>query len=475
MKIELRRTYNPPFFYANSIRLWKFPPAMNRAIHWKWALPGIGLALTAFYVLGYVIDRSQSGSLFGAFAVAFLAWFILVFKSGIVGLRGIIALALFFRLLFLFSTPSLSDDYYRFMWDGRLLKEGISPYANVPADVPESVADGIDPDGELINHMNSPDYYSVYSPLNQLLFFGAVEYTESPKISLIILRVLLIVADLLLITLLFKMVSHSGSIYGVSLYAFNPLVIVEIAGNIHFEGVVALTLLASVWWISRKPIRFSAIAFGLSAGLKLVPFIYLPALLRQLSWKEGFKYSLIVLVTFVATGWWMIEPGQIWHIVQSIRLYFQTFEFNASIYYLARALGVFCLGYNPIAVLGILMPLMGTAIILWISLRRKVSGYGSLTRKLTYAGTVYLLFATTVHPWYLIPILVLAVPARMIFPWVWSALILLSYGAYAISDYVENPWYLIIQYTILFAVIIVETLRPSWLTRFVSLPGDGMP
>src|SRR5262245_45130871 len=46
--------------------------------------------------------------------------------------------AALFRLSIIFSPPYLSDDIYRYIWDGRVQSAGINPYRYIPAD--ESLA-----------------------------------------------------------------------------------------------------------------------------------------------------------------------------------------------------------------------------------------------------------------------------------------------------------------------------------------------
>jgi hypothetical protein len=44
----------------------------------------------------------------------------------------LILISVLFRLLFFFSLPNLSQDFYRFIWDGRLILLGLNPFTNLP-------------------------------------------------------------------------------------------------------------------------------------------------------------------------------------------------------------------------------------------------------------------------------------------------------------------------------------------------------
>src|SRR5690606_9314166 len=113
----------------------------------------------------------------------------------------------------------------------------------------------------------------------------------------------------------------------------------------------------------------------------------------------------------------------------SLDLYFRTFEFNASIYYLFRAIGTWWYGYNPIHFIGPLCTILMLSICVWLYRIRKVSDIPRLMDSLILCGTVYLVFATTVHPWYLSIILPFAYLNRRWSLILWSYLIFASYHA----------------------------------------------
>src|SRR5688572_10224235 len=84
----------------------------------------------AYLLLGYTIPRQNFPALLGLFAWLFAAYFCFL-KSPLSVKKGI-WLAIFFRLILLFATPALSDDYFRFLWDGRLLVSGENPFLHLP-------------------------------------------------------------------------------------------------------------------------------------------------------------------------------------------------------------------------------------------------------------------------------------------------------------------------------------------------------
>jgi len=440
-----------------------------------WAILAGAITILGYVGVGFVFDRSQWTAIVLVFVAAFIGYVLFIRYVRIDRLLLLLLVSGLFRLIFLWSEPTLSDDFYRFVWDGRVIEAGYSPYAYMPNDTPPAWIESADPNNELLENLNSPDYYSVYPPLHQAVFYLAAKTSSDLKSALVMMRLVLILADMLLIVLLFRIASNLGRPDAALLYALNPLVIIEISGNLHFEGLVALPLVLAVWWLHKKPVIFSGALLGIAAAIKFTPFIFLPAMLREKSRMQAVKLATLCFLCFGFMGWWLLSAEEIIHLFKSVRLYFQSFEFNASVYYLFREAGQWFLGYNPVAITGIVVPALGAAIMLWISFVKRAGDEAALFRKMVFVGFVYLLFATTVHPWYLIPLLALAVPTGLVFPWLWSALILLSYSAYSTTDYSENMLLISIQYGLAIATAWMEIFHPQKIRKWISLPGGDRP
>ena len=81
-------------------------------------------------------------------------------------IRWLLGISLLLRIIPMFAIPALSDDFYRFIWDGRLLAAGINPFAGLPGEFlnePALVAKGIS--NELYGLLNSPTHYTIYPPV----------------------------------------------------------------------------------------------------------------------------------------------------------------------------------------------------------------------------------------------------------------------------------------------------------------------
>ena len=196
----------------------------------------------------------------------------------------------------------------------------------------------------------------------------------------------------------------------------------------------------------------SAIYFGLSVATKFIPLIFLPLLIRKIGFKKAFIYGLITVGTLAISFLPLINTAHVWAIWESISLYFQKFEFNGSIYYLARWYGFETEGHNIIAKSGKWMMYATFGSIMVYSLLAKPKT--DWPRQMVWVWFLYLLFGTTVHPWYVIPMLAMSVFSTKRYPLLWSGLIFLTYINYMGGDYIDRIDVVIIEYSIvLFAIL----------------------
>jgi len=190
--------------------------------------------------------------------------------------------------------------------------------------------------------------------------------------------------------------------------------------------------------------------------VKLVPLIFLPLLAFRDHWKKVVLYWSICGVAvagFFLTTW----STALWDgLSSSLTLYFQKFEFNASIYYLVREIGFAVNGYNIIQTAGPFLALVTFISILVLS--RYTYKTMKWAQAMIWALTIYLLMATTVHPWYITTLVALAVFTNYRFPIAWSVLVVLSYAGYSETGYQENMLLVLTEYLLL-AVIIFWDLR----------------
>lgn len=408
------------------------------------------ISTVAYLWLGYFTERSNFFQLIFLFGILFAIYFLLLkYKEQFTEIKWLIGAAIFLRLLFLFVTPNLSNDYFRFIWDGRILAHGNNPFLYLPSEINGTAfAGNSNLTSELFNGLNSKPYYTCYPPVHQLVF-GISSFFSPNNVSgsILVMRLFIILSEIGTIILLIKLLKQFGMKENLfAVYALNPLVIVELTGNLHFEVLVIFFLLLSFYFLNQQKTVLSASAFSLAAGIKLLPLIFLPLIIKKLGWKRGLLFSslvigLVALMFIPFSGKELIN-----NFLSSIDLYFQKFEFNASIYYLVRWLGYHATGYNIIATTGIVLSIITFAAVVTIAIFSDAGDKGSIFQAMLFSLTIYFLFATTVHPWYITTLVFLSVFSEYKYAILWSSLITLTYFTYQTSDYEENLWLVTLEY-----------------------------
>lgn len=438
-------------------------PATRQRIFWGVA----GATGVLYLLLVYATQRHQTFNLLtlytGLFALYFVAYQWVKTSQEI---RFFVGAAIIFRLLMFGTMPTLSDDIYRFLWDGYLNLAGINPFVQIPAEYIHQGQHipGITP--QLFEQLNSPQYFSVYPPLCQFIFWLAVKlFPHSHFGATTFIRGLIFLAELGSLTLISRLLTrYKKPQSNLLLYALNPLVILELTGNLHFEAFVIFFLLLALYLLKGRQRILSALAFSLAVITKLLPLMFLPLLLKRLRLPVTLSYyfavGLLVLASFVP----FLNRDFLIGLKDSLLLYFQTFEFNASVYYLVREVGYLFTGYNIIATSGKILAVVSlSSILTYVALEKPNAS--SLPKAFMWVLAIYLLFTTTVHPWYILPLLTFSLFTRMRFVVVWTYLIFLSYAGYTATGYTEHLWLVILEYIPVIALAIIEiwikTKRPK--------------
>jgi alpha-1,6-mannosyltransferase len=401
--------------------------------------------------IGLLIPRDNGWMLLFAYFTSFFGYFWIVKK--VPDFRELIVAGVALRVILFFDLPHLSDDLFRFIWDANLLKVGVSPYAYLPNELLSENISGITQ--SLFDQLNSPNYYSVYPPFNQLLFW-ITGVSDNWLFAANSLRSLMLVADigsLFLIRSLTRSKSNTETIQ--ALFFLNPLFIIEATGNLHFEGIVVFFLLLGIYFWKKNSLSMSSLGFGLAMATKLLPILFLPALLFKGWLKKGLTISILSFSLFCITLLPFLASQLTMGMSESVGLYFQNFEFNASVYFLVRAVGYWIKGYNTIQTIGPALSIVSFISILSIALLGAKKKW-PLEKIMLFSLSLFLLFATTVHPWYILPLIALGLLSGFYFPIVWSLFIFVTYFGYQKSGYELSPIWLVMEYTAVLATFWIE-------------------
>jgi hypothetical protein len=278
--------------------------------------------------------------------------------------------------------------------------------------------------------------------------------------SAIVLRLIIITADFGTLyfgkKLLVKLKLPAHNIFW---YILNPFIIVELTGNLHFEGVMIFFLVWSMYLLYFGMWQLAAVLFACSVSIKLIPLIFLPLLYQKLKWKRSIGFYTIVGIVTLLLFLPFYSAEFVNNYAETVGLWFHNFEFNASFYYLARAIGFWISGYNEIAIIGACTAVLVFAFVLGISFFRKNVSMIQLITAMLFALSFYYFTASTVHPWYIATLLMLSVFTKYKFPLIWSFVIVLSYLAYlqiGKAEKVENLWIIGLEYAIVYGALIYE-------------------
>lgn len=443
------------------------------------------LSVVLYFFFAHFLERAQF------YAISFL-WislfgaFYLLLKNKNISFVNLVGITILFRLIFLFSIPNLSQDFYRFIWDGRMILNGFNPYLSLPETFIQQNLQSIAEASSLYDGMGelNGSHYTNYPPLNQLCFFIAALFASKSIFgSVVVLRVIIILADLGILYFGKKLLERLNlSIKNIFWYLLNPFIIIEMTGNLHFEPVMLFFLVWALYKLHQQKWIWSAVLIACSVSVKLIPLLFLPLFFQ---WFVQFKnetetpslkskwslilkgitklstfYAIILIVT-IALFLPFYSPELIANYSNSVTLWFRNFEFNASFYYVFREIGYLFRGYNEIATIGKITPILTILFLLYLSFFRKNKNSLQLITAMLFGLCFYYFTATTIHPWYLATPLILSVFTKYRFPIVWSFVIILTYQAYANNPWKENLFFVFIEYLVVFSFLMYEICAQS--------------
>jgi alpha-1,6-mannosyltransferase len=262
---------------------------------WPQTLIG-GLLIYCTIVLGYTVRQSDFSRIILHYGLWFVGYVALYNLCSAKELRFWVIFSLLLRLILVFGLPTLSDDVYRFIWDGRLWLNGINPFDHKPSFYIENGLEIPGLDLALYQQLNSPDYFTIYPPMAQLIFVIACWIFPSSILgSSVVMKLFLLAAEVGSLLLIRRLLQHfKRSPKLILLYALNPLIVIEIVGNLHFEGVMVFFLLLAYWFWIKGSWWKGAVAMALSIVSKLLPLMFLPFVIRRLGWKKSIWTFLLM-------------------------------------------------------------------------------------------------------------------------------------------------------------------------------------
>ena len=423
--------------------------------------------MVLYALWAYDLERFEHFTLLTLYSVLFGCYY-LILRQVKIKEQHLTYLALALRLVFIAAIPNLSQDFYRFIWDGRLILSGLNPYLTTPDNLMISQPNLFPQMKTLFEGMGalSAEHYSNYPPLHQLPFIlAAIISKHSILGSVVILRLLLIGADIGILffgkKLLRKLQLPTMNIYW---FILNPLVIVELTGNLHFEGLMLFFFVMALYYVHTQKWHLAALTMALSIAVKLVPILSLPLFLNKLGWKKSIRFYLTVGIVFMLLFAPFLKDNFFENYSATIGLWFSKFEFNASFYYLLNWGVETILNFELIHSMGVIVVSFIGLQIIYQLLQNKTKTTALITTVL-WVFTGYYLISTTVHPWYIISLLLLSIFTPFKFARVWSYTLILSYFAYHQFNVEEKGVILCLEYLPVLGVLAWELWNQRMLRK----------
>jgi alpha-1,6-mannosyltransferase len=222
------------------------------------------------------------------------AWIVIRARSSNSTLLIAIAFAVIFRVSILFAPPYLSDDIYRYVWDGRVQAAGINPYRYIPA-APELAHLR---DDAIYPKINRKDWaHTIYPPVAQVVFFLTTRISE----SVTWMKATMLGFELVTIWAVAQLLTTLGRPRQLLLiYAWHPLVVWEFAGSGHLDAIsICFIALAFLAWQRRSDLG-AGFMLACATLVKLFPVVLVPAMLKRGRWNIAPIFAATVIIGYLA-------------------------------------------------------------------------------------------------------------------------------------------------------------------------------
>lgn len=220
-----------------------------------------------------------------------------------------LVLAIAMRVVALTAIPVLSDDVYRYAWDGRVQAAGIDPYRHPPSS--PSLAGLREPwlwpdaaDCERLERppgctrINRENERTIYPPLAQVWFragYAVLPFDQRDRGW----QVLAMAVDLGLVAVLLGALRASGrDPRWIVLYAWSPIAVLESAQSAHVDVLAVVAAVGALWAARRQRHALAGVLLGSATVVKLYPALLLPVVLRRRPLRTALAFGAVVVLAY---------------------------------------------------------------------------------------------------------------------------------------------------------------------------------
>ena len=357
-----------------------------------------------------------------------MAWLTLAATAYLLAVRELFATAAFARRVvviglvlaavwhieFLRVPSAAGEDIHRYVWDGRLQRLGYNPYVVVPSD---PAVKGLHTSET--RNMSSPDLPTPYPPGAEL-FFRAVTAIQESTFAL---KTAFVVCDFAIAFLLLDVLRRNKhEAHLVLVYAWSPLLAIEVAGSGHLDILGALLVLISVVALGRRWRTTAAMALALAIAVKFLPIVLLPFYWKRVRLRDAALAVVVIGLLYVP----FLSHGRI--PLGSLGTYVQSFRFNGPIFAILNHVA------SP-RLLAALAVVVGLVTATWL---RRTSPEWS-PEVFAWPMTASLLCSPVIFPWYLIWLLPFVTSSSMLLIVVWTVSITSTYVMWHLRAF-GHPW-----------------------------------
>jgi hypothetical protein len=379
------------------------------------------LAVTGAAFLASVIVLAASAAplgstiFFGCVVVAWLAYLAMLARvwredhapSSL--LIAAFALAIAFRLPLAFPSVGPDSDMMRYLWDGRVQTLGYNPYLVLPDD-PALAATHTDE----TRNMPSRHARTPYPPAAQLFFRLVSAVHDSSRA----MKLALVGCDLLTIVVLWRWLVITGRREWLALaYAWNPLVVLEVAHSGHIDALGTLWIAASAWWLAQGRTSLASVAFVLAVATKLLPLVLAPLYWRRIRVRDAIAGGVLFVLLYLPFTYGTSVPlGALPNVVAHIR-------FNGPLFRLVAAAATPQVAALTAVALGLLVAL-------WARSRLDIADPAAWA----WPMAVALACAPVVYPWYLLCLTPFLFAGSTLPLLAWALSVMPVYRVWALAD-----------------------------------------
>jgi alpha-1,6-mannosyltransferase len=346
-----------------------------------------------------------------AIAAAAYAGIIVIFWRSPPDRRYALTVAILFAIAFRvpLAVPRVNgdNDLMRYLWDGRVQKLGLNPYAVTPADPALAFTHTDD-----TRAMPSARARTPYPPAAQLFFRLVVSIHDSPRA----MKLALVACDLLTMLVLWRWLGLTGRNEWLTIaYAWNPLVVLEIAHSGHIDALGALWITAAAFWLTRRRTALATVAFVLAVATKLLPIVLVPLLWRRITLRDAALGAGLFLLLYLpfASGTDVFFGVQ--SVVQHVRFNGPVFRYFAGL-----------TSPDTAARLAVALGLLTAALCRWKLALDEPAAWA-------WPMAVAIACAPVVYPWYLLYLTPFLLGRTTIPLTVWSCTVLSTYVVWEIA------------------------------------------